>query len=100
VSTSFYPRDAARQETRHLGQQNTGSQFLFRAYPDRGITGTSSWLRQLEGAQRIRDEYGRPYTAAEMIAIVAECQAGKPRPLHGTDWRDTDGSAFCEAEFC
>lgn len=100
MGTNFLMLDASRQQIRHLGKRSAGWQFLFRAYPALGITGASSWRGQLDGAEWIRDEYGNRYTAAEMIAITQECRDGKPHALHGTDYADEDGSAFCATEFC
>ena len=100
MGTSFYLHDPARGQARHLGKRSGGWQFLYRAWPALGITGTESWRRQLEGAGQITDEYGRPWTAAELIALTEGLREGQPHPLTSTDHRDADGNTFCDREFC
>lgn len=99
MSTNFYIGDAVRLEQRHLGQRAGGWQFMFRAYPDIGITDTPSWLRQLGDAAWIRDEYGRRYDIDGFLEAVEACADGKKRGLYGRDWYDALGNCFCEGEF-
>jgi hypothetical protein len=98
MSTNFYLRDLAGEE-RHLGQRAIGWQFQFRAYPELGITDTQAWLRQLDDADWIRDEYGRDYTADEFLEAVEACQDGRKRDLWHDGWRDAYGSAFSREWF-
>jgi hypothetical protein len=99
VSTNFEMYDGKREEIRHLGQRAGGWRFLFRAWPDLGITDTQAWLKQLDDAEWIKDEYGRKYTRDEFLEAVEACEQGSQRGLYGRDWYDKEGNAFCEAEF-
>ena len=100
MSTNFEMYDSRRREIRHLGQCAGGWQFQFRAWPEAGITDTRSWLRQLDDAEWIRDEFGRDYTPDEFLEAVERCAEGVPRPLYRSAWRDEFGNTFCSEEFC
>jgi len=92
--------DRIRREIRHLGQRAGGWQFLFRAYPDIGIRDIWSWLRQLDNAEWIKDEYGREYDVDDFLETVEACEDGQPRDLYGRNyWRDAEGHVFSKAEF-
>ncbi len=99
MSTNFEMYDRERQEIRHLGQRAGGWQFMFRAWPELGIMDTQTWLRQLDSAEWIKDEYGRSYSVDEFLEAVEACANGLQRGLHGHDWRDREGNTFCSAEF-
>jgi len=99
MSTNFEMYDRRLREIRHLGQRAVGWQFQFRAWPEIGITETQAWLRQLDDAEWIKDEYGRNYTVDEFLEAVEACANGQQRGLYGRDWRDADGNTFCGAEF-
>ena len=99
MSTNFEMYDQRRREIRHLGQRSGGWQFMFRAWPEIGICDTQAWLRQLDDAQWIKDEYGRDYGRDEFLEAVEACQMGKPRGLYGNDWRDAEGNTFSASEF-
>ena len=100
VSTNFYMYDRTLHEIRHLGQRAGGWQFQFRAYPEIGIRDMQSWLRQLDNAEWIRDEYSREYDPDDFLEAVEACEDGQPRGLYGMNyWRDADGHVFSQAEF-
>ena len=99
MSTNFDMYDRRRREVRHLGQRAGGWQFMFRAYPDIGVMDTQTWLRQLDDAEWIRDEYGRDYTVDDFLEAVEACAEGQPREHYGRDWRDRHGNAFSALEF-
>jgi hypothetical protein len=98
MSTNFRIRTLDGDE-RHLGQRAAGWQFQFRAYPELGITDTQTWLRQLDSAFSISDEYGRYYDADDFLEAVEACQDGRPRDLWHDNWRDAHGNAFSREEF-
>lgn len=99
MSTNFGMYDRARKEIRHLGQRAGGWQFQFRAWPELGIMNTQTWLRQLDHAEWIKDEYGREYSVDDFLEAVEACADGMPRGLYGNDWFDAEGNAFSAAEF-
>ena len=62
-------------------------------------TDIRSWLRQLDDAAYIKDEYGREYDVDSFLEAVEACEDGMPRDLYGNDWRDADGHVFSAGEF-
>jgi hypothetical protein len=55
----------------HIGKSSAGWCFSLRIYPDDGIHSLEDW-KALFNEHSIRDEYGRPITAASMLANIAE----------------------------
>lgn len=99
MSTNFYMFDLQRCEERHLGQRAGGWRFQFRAYPELGVTEIQGWLRQIDKAAVLYDEYMRRYTPDELLEAVEACGDGRPRDLYGNDWYDQDGNAFSASHF-
>lgn len=99
MSTNFRMYDGQLNDIRHLGQRAGGWQFAFRAWPELGIIDTQTWLRQLDRAAWIKDEYDTAYSRDEFLEAVEACRAGQPRGLYGGDWHDSEGNYFCEREF-
>ncbi len=61
------------------------------------VTDYASWNRLLSlGA--IFDEYGKPWTAEDLLAKI-EGKRGGVNTLYGDDFLDEDGNRFCSAEF-
>lgn len=91
----------------HIGQAAAGWRFLWRTHPEQGITSLSDWRTLLAEATRVEDEYGREFTADEVVEIGARAST-QDRVLksrfHGDRLRDgehldDDGNAFCAHEF-
>ena|ERR1700677_640059 len=99
MSTNFEMYDRRLREIRHLGQRSGGWQFQFRAWPEIGVMDTQAWLRQLDDAEWIKDEYGREYSVDDFLEAVEACANGRERELWGRNWRDRWGNAFSDAEF-
>ena len=98
MSTNLEMLDRDRHEVRHLGQRAGGWQFLFRAWPEIGVVDTQSWLRQLDAAEWIKDEYGSLYTVDEFLEQVEACEKGRPRDVYPHHWIDR-GNVFADVEF-
>jgi hypothetical protein len=100
VSTNFYLRKPDGQEI-HLGKTALGWPFMFRGYPERGITNYKAWRAQLDLGE-IRTEAGAPVTSGEMVQIVTNARAHarveEHRPF-GYDVDDAQGNRFTLVEF-
>jgi hypothetical protein len=110
MSTNYYvrtPATAPDAEGIHLGKWANG-EFHFRAYPDAAdrpaevtwdVTDIDSWTRLLDLGDVVT-EYGRPITAAEMVA-EAQREPRSWRPaIEGGQYTDSRGNRFSPYEFC
>lgn len=101
MSTNFYLRTPDGQEI-HLGKRAIGWPFMFRGYPDRGITNYEAWRAQLDLGE-IRTEAGAPVTSGEMVQIVMNARAHArvaPHQPFKDDVDDAQGNRFTLVEFC
>lgn len=74
-------------EGRHIGKSSAGWCFSLHVYPDDGIADLPDWwsLWTKEGAV-IRDEYGVPLTANEMLAVVCARFGRRNKPDEPAGW--------------
>jgi hypothetical protein len=59
-------------EPKHIGKSSMGWVFALRVYPDEGIEDLDDWREQWETGGRIKDEYGREISVAEMLETITE----------------------------
>jgi len=94
----------------HLGKSSAGWAFTFRGYPEAPsqascpeavtwpVNDYASWHRLLSLGE-ITDEYGRPWTAEELLVKI-EGKRGGRRHEHGSGiFHDSDGNDFLAVEF-
>lgn len=56
-------------QVHHIGKSSAGWAFLFRGYPDEGLTSAKAWFEFLKGKQ-IVDEYGIPHSLERFQQMV------------------------------
>ena len=88
MGTNYYhhetpPCETCRREDepRHVGKSSAGWCFSLHVYPDEGIRDLPDWqARWARGL--LRDEYGRPVTPEDMLAVITIRfgYAGTPAP--------------------
>jgi hypothetical protein len=117
MSTNYYAHGpfpgGDTEEGLHIGQTAAGWRFLYRGWPEHGLTTAKSWyFFLLKNMSSIRDEYDRPYTLDEFRLIANRAEGGnggqlKPRYGDRTNDQldvgqhiDPDGNAFYSGEFC
>lgn len=76
---------------RHIGKSSVGWCFALRIYPDEGINDLPDWEPLLTApTARIRDEYGREVTGADMLSVIRDraCKRSFDEPPQPRmDWR-------------
>lgn len=86
-----------QRPAKHIGLSSAGWRFVFRAYPDEGLTSAKAWFEYLEG-KRIVDEYGYERTPPWLKAQIES-------KLDGQVWHserktiDADGHPIADYEF-
>jgi hypothetical protein len=117
VSTNYYAHGlflgGDTEEGLHIGQTAGSWRFLYRSWPEHGLTTAKAWyFFLLKNMSSIRDEYDRPYTLDEFRLIADRTEDGHGQPLKlrygvraGDQLRDgehidPDGNAFYNADFC
>lgn len=106
MSTNYYVRTAATPpngEGIHLGKSAQGHTFMFRGYPEQGITTYEAW-RTLASSGEIVTESGAPVSFGDLIQRIAEDHSAwarfrAPRP-RAVDQVDDGGHRFTLVEFC
>lgn len=95
MGTNYYhhaktpcPTCGHEDEPRHIGKSSCGCAFALHVYPDDGIHDLADWQPLFETG-RIVDEYGRPVTLADMLAIIKN--RSHPRGLR----RGTVDDRYC-----
>ena len=85
----------------HLGKSSAGWSFTFQAFPDTGppVMDFASWKAQLDGPGEIRDEYGQPVTAQELLDTVESKRGGRSTLYPPHDFLDADGNRFLKGDF-
>ncbi|MFI6228678.1 hypothetical protein ACIBCR_15355 [Micromonospora echinospora] len=106
MSTNYYVRTADTPpdgEGIHLGKFAQGHAFMFRGYPEQGITTYGAW-RTLAASGEIVTECGAPVDLADMEKRIAEAhrtyarfRVTRPRKV---DQVDDGGHRFTLVEFC
>lgn len=122
MSTNYYARTADTiGEGVHIGKRSGGWDFLFRAYPDDGITDCEAWHAYLSRPSvRIVSEHGVEYELAEFWgdAVKRPADVGGQHVMRCHDdywrghrdpvsasladkqWTDKHGHPFANYEFC
>lgn len=114
MSTNYYAfgPGITDPEGLHIGQAAAGWRFLFRAWPEHGLTTFAAWREFiLRPDITIRNEYGRDVPADEMGTTMVERNGHDGLPLQPRFGAvrttlpdgysiDPDGyHAFCDREF-
>ena len=91
----------------HLGKSSIGWAFTFHAYPDPElspqhvtwpVTDVASWRRLLDLGE-IRDEYGLPWTAEELLVKIENKRHGRHHERGTGVFHDTGGNDFLAVYF-
>ena len=123
MSTNFFARslDCSNAEELHIGKCSLGWDFLFRAYPDRGLISSIAWYNFLCLPDvQIVSEYGDVCTLEEFweYAVRRREEGGIREITHvhveawrqergrlaaifaSRQWTDELGRPFADYEFC
>jgi len=66
-------------ESLHIGKSSAGWHFSLHVMPEESINNLADWRKLFESPDvAIQDEYDRPITAAEMLAIITERKSPHP----------------------
>jgi hypothetical protein len=103
MGTNYYvphkppcPTCGLGSEDLHIGKSSMGWRFMFREYPEHGLTTWPAWKAFLVG-RMIIDEYGQAHTLDALISLIESKQDGQTSSHNRID---DDGFSFSRGEFC
>jgi hypothetical protein len=109
MSINYYAHQIGTSPTEkdlHIGQDAGGWEFLFRAYPERGLTTASSWYEFLSRsdikivAETGGDERLEDFWPKVLLWQKRKCRVSKIGYSRDKMWRDDQGYLFSNQELC